>query len=69
MTATVEKTVFTAPNGKTFRIRPGTENPVSVAEMTRRRYKWYAQHKHLLAGYSTEQFIAEKRRDVEAGPE
>ena len=66
---TVEKKVVVTPSGTTFSIRPGTENPVSVDEMIRRRDEWYARNKHLLKGYSTEQFIAEKRRDVKAGLE
>ena len=67
MTATVEKKVVVAPSGMSFAIAPGTENPVSADEMFRIRDEWHARNKHFLEGYSSDQFLAEKRHDVKAG--
>jgi len=69
MTATMDKTVVYTKSGRPLKVRPGTENPISVDEMFHRRDEWYARNKHLLEGYSSDQFIAEKRRAVEAGLE
>ena len=69
MTATAQKKLLITPSGKTFTISPGYENPVSADEMERRRDAWRARNKHLLVGCSTEKYIAQKRREVEAGLE
>jgi len=68
-TAAAQKTVVYTKSGKAVSVWPSTANPVDADEMVRRRDEWYARNKHLLEGYSTEQFIAEKRRDVKAGIE
>ncbi len=57
------------PTGKLLKIAPGTENPVSVDEMLRRRDIWYEQNKKYLEGYSVEKFLEEKHRNVEKGLE
>ena len=67
--ATAQKAVVHTKSGRPLTIRPGTENPVPVDEMIRRRDEWLARHKHLFEGYSTDQFVAEKWREVEAGLE
>ena len=67
MTATLQKTVVYTPSGRAVSVWPETANPVSVDEMFRRRDAWYARNKHILEGYTSEQFVTEKRRDVEAG--
>ena len=69
MTTTVEKKVVYTKSGRPLAISPSTANPVSADEMFRNRDEWYARNKHLLKGYSSDQFVAERRRDVEAGLE
>ena len=64
---TVRKRVVVTPSGMTLTIAPSTANPVSADEMDRQLAEWYARNKHLLEGYSSDQFVAEKRRDVKAG--
>lgn len=69
MTATVKKTVIRTASGSVLTVEPGTEHPVSVDEMLKRRDAWLERNREKLKGYSVDQFIAEKRRDVEAGLE
>ena len=69
MTATMQKAIVHAPPDESFAVASGTENPVSADEMERRRDQWLERNKHLLVGYSSDKFIAQKRRDVEAGQE
>lgn len=65
----VQKTVIQTPSGNVLTIAPGTENPVSVDEMIRRRDAWLVRNKDKLKGYSVDQFIAEKKRDIDMGLE
>lgn len=67
MTTHVKKPVFVTKSGRALAVTPGTENPVSVDEMIKRRDSWYERNKKYLEGYSVEAFIAEKRQDVEKG--
>ena len=67
MTATMDKTVVYTKSGRPLSVWASTANSVSPDEMFQRIDEWYAKNKHLLAGYSSEKFIEEKRRDVEAG--
>ena len=69
MTVTAEKPVVFTASGEALSILPGTENPVSVDEMLRIRDEWLARHKNKLRGYSSDKFVAQKRRDVETGIE
>ncbi len=67
MTVYVKKPVFVTKSGRALAVTPGTENPVSVDEMRRRRDAWYERNKRYLEGYSVDAFLAEKRIDVGKG--
>lgn len=69
MTTNTQKPVYMTESGQALLIAPGTEHPVSVDEMRRRRDEFHAKYKHLLEGYSVAEFLREKRRDVESGIE
>lgn len=69
MTTSIVQPVFRTRSGKTLLVEPGTENPVPVDEMIRRRNAWHAQYRHLLKGYSVARFLEEKHEDVEKGLE
>lgn len=69
MTANIKKPIFLTRSGRTLQVEPGTENPVTVEEMIRRRDAWYTQYGHLLKGYSVAQFLEEKHKDVNKGLE
>ena len=69
MTAATKNHVIYTKSGKALSIWPSTSAPVSADEMFRNRDEWLARNKHLLEGYSSEQFVAEKRRAVAAGAE
>ncbi len=64
MTAYVKKPTFITKSGRALAVAPGTENPVSVDEMRKRRDAWYERNKKYLTGYSVDDFITEKRLDV-----
>ncbi len=66
-TAKETRPTIVTETGYVLRVWPGTEKRVSVDEMIRRRDEFYEQYGHLLKNYSVEQFIREKRRDVELG--
>ena len=67
MTATAEKPVVYTASGQPLSIVPGTEEPISADEMERQIAEWRTRYGHLLVDCSTDQFIAEKRRNVEMG--
>lgn len=67
MTTHIKKPVFVTKSGRVLAVTPGTEHPVSVDEMRKRRDAWYERNKQYLKGYSVDVFIAEKRRDVAKG--
>lgn len=67
MTTSTKKPVFLTPSGDSLSVMPGTESPVSVDEMVRRRNAWRDKYGHLVEDYSVAEFLREKRRDVEAG--
>ncbi len=69
MSATDKKAVVRTASGSVLTVEPGTENPVSIEEMLQRRDAWLDRNREKLKGYSVDQFIAEKRRAVEAGLE
>ncbi len=69
MTTSMMRPVFTTESGEELLVAPGTENPVSVEEMIRRRDEFRARYGHLLEGYSVAEFLREKRRDSETGVE
>ena len=69
MTATVKKTVVRTASGSVLTVESGTEKPVSVEEMLKRRDLWLERNREKLKGYSVDRFIAEKRRDAEMGIE
>lgn len=69
MTTAVKKTVIRTASGTVLTVEPGTEKPVSVEEMLKRRDVWLERNREKLGGYSVDQFLAEKRRAVEAGLE
>lgn len=69
MTTEVKTPYIRTPSGEILHIAPGTEHPVSAAEVRRRRDAWYAQNSKYFAGYSVEQFLKEKHKDVESGLE
>lgn len=63
MSTTIKKTVIITRSGHPLTVAPGTENPVSVEEMLRRRDAWLERNKDKLKGYTVADFIAEKRRE------
>ncbi len=67
MTASVKRPVFVTRSGHILSVTPGTENPVSVDEMRRRRNAWHDRNKKYLEGYGVDDFLAEKRQDVGKG--
>lgn len=69
METIVKKTVIRTASGSVLTVEPGTETPVSVDEMLRRRDAWLQRNREKLKDYSVDQYIAEKRRDVELGLE
>ncbi len=69
MTTSTTRPVFITKSGQALLVAPGTENPVSINEMIRRRDEFRARYKHLLEGYSVADFLREKHRDVEMGIE
>lgn len=69
MTTSVQKTVIRTASGSELTVAPGTEQPVSVEEMLRRRDKWLTSNREKLGNYSVDQFIAEKHRNVGLGLE
>lgn len=69
MNTTVKKSVIRTASGSVLTIEPGTEHPVSIDEMLKRRDAWLRRNREKLKGYSVDRFIAEKRRDVEMGLE
>ena len=69
MTATVKKEEYVTLNGKTFHIVPGSETDKTPEEHERELAEWHARNRHLLAGYSSDQFVAEKRQAVREGRE
>jgi hypothetical protein len=66
---TVQKPVIRTASGSLLTVEPETEHPVSIEEMLKRRDVWLTRNREKLKGYSVDRFIAEKRRDVEAGLE
>lgn len=69
MTTHSKKPVIRTPSGEILTVMPGTEKPVSVKEMKRRRDEWRTKYQHLLGDYSVAKFLEEKSRDKEAGLE
>ncbi len=69
MTTTEQKTVIHTASGSILTVEPGTEQPVSVEEMLKRRDMWLKRNGDKVKDYSVDQFIAEKHRDVEMGLE
>ncbi len=69
MTTSMMRPVFKTDSGEELLVVPGTENPVSVDEMIRRRDEFRARYGHLLEGYSVAEFLREKHRDIEMGVE
>lgn len=67
MSTTEKKPVIRTASGTVLSIEPGTEKPVSIEEMLRRRDAWLERNKEKLKGYSVDQFIAEKKRDIDRG--
>jgi hypothetical protein len=67
MTTQIKKPVFITKSGRVLAVTQGTENPVPVDEMRKRRDAWYERNKQYLEGYSTDDFIAEKHSDIEKG--
>jgi hypothetical protein len=67
MTTYTQKPVFITKSGRALAVTPGTDTPVTVEEMRKRRDTWYERNKKYLEGYSTDDFIAEKHSDVEKG--
>ena len=66
---TIKRPVYLTKSGQALLVTPGTETPVSVDEMVRRRNEFHAQYKHLLEGYRVAEFLREKHRDIETGVE
>ncbi len=64
-----ERPTIVTETGYVLHLWPGTEKRVPIEEMIRRRDEFYEQYKHLLKNYSVDQFLREKRRDVEMGIE
>lgn len=69
MSTTAKKTVIHTASGSMLSVEQGTENPVSLEEMLKRRDAWLKRNRKKLNGYSVDQFLAEKRRNVELGLE
>ncbi len=69
MTTMAQKTVIRTASGSELTIEPGTEHPVSVEEMLRRRDAWLQRNRGKIGNYSVDQFLAEKHRNVELGLE
>ncbi len=67
MSTVIQKPVVMTGSGHALLVAPGTENPVSAAEMLRRRDAWFERNKDKVKGYAVADFIAEKRLDVEKG--
>ena len=67
MTATMEKTVIYTQSGRPVSVWPSTAKSVSPEEVSRKRAEWLARNKPILGDWSSDDFIVEKRRDVEAG--
>lgn len=69
MNTTVKKSVIRTASGNVLTIEPGTEHPVSIDEMLRRRDAWLRRNREKIQGYSVDRFIAGKRRGIEMGLE
>jgi hypothetical protein len=69
MATSIKRPVFITKSGQELLVTPGTENPVSVDKMIRRRNEFHARYKHLLEGYSVSEFLREKHKDAEMGIE
>lgn len=67
MTVHVNNPVFITKSGRALAVMPGTEHPVSVEEMRKRRDAWHARNLRYLKGYGVDDFIAEKRADAAKG--
>lgn len=67
MTAKSRAATIKTESGTILTVEPGTENPVSVEEMLRRRDAWLARNREKVLGYSVDAFIAEKHADIEKG--
>lgn len=66
MTIDIKHYEYQAPNGKKLRVS-GPVLPVEVDKLIAERDAWYERNRRFLEGYSAEQFVKEKRRDVEEG--
>ncbi len=61
MSVDVKKPVIITKSGRALAVTPGTEIPVSVDEIRKRRDAWRERNRQYLEGYSVAAFIAEKR--------
>lgn len=66
MTTSITHYEYSAPNGKKLRVS-GPVRPVEVDKLVAERDAWYEKNRRLLEDYSVEQFLEDKRKDVEKG--
>lgn len=67
MSTVIQKPIIMTKSGHALIVAPGTEKPVSVKEMLKRRDAWLERNKDKVKGYTVADFIAEKQLDVEKG--
>lgn len=67
MSTLIQKPVILTKSGHPLIVAPGTEVPVSAKEMLKRRDAWLERNREKVKDYTVNDFISEKRLDVEKG--